>query len=144
MTNDIYHDGIKKMARMTITTKKLKQADAAIRLDNRLCGDRVDIELCCNDKVITALYHKVRGCLLCEAAANIVAQHSVGATVTELEGITEQLINLLKNNDNSNISFDSPWQELSLLGPVSSHKSRHQCVLLPFQAVQQALAKISQ
>ena len=144
MTNDIYHDGIKKMARMTITTKKLKQADASIRLDNRLCGDRIDIELCCNNKVITELYHKVRGCLLCEAAANIVAQHSIGTTITELDNITGQFIRFLKNNDNTNTTFDSPWQELNLLGPVSNHKSRHQCVLLPFQAIQQALAKISQ
>lgn len=144
MKNDIYQDGIKQLARTMIASKKLDQPDTSVRLDNRLCGDRVDIELCCNDGVVTQLHHKVRGCLLCEAATNIVAQHGVGATIAELENITEQLINFLNNNDNSSLPFISSWQKLNLFSPVSQHKSRHQCVLLPFQAVQQALAKICQ
>lgn len=144
MKSNIYQDGIKQLARMTIANNKLDQPDASIRLDNRLCGDRVDIELCCNDGVVTQLHHKVRGCLLCEAAANIVAKHGVGATTTEINKVAEQLTDLLNSNDNSSIPFISSWQELNLFSPVSQHKSRHQCVLLPFKAIQQALAKICQ
>ena len=31
-----------------------------------------------------------------------------------------------------------PWPELAAFAPVHAHKSRHECVLLPFEALYQA------
>lgn len=142
MTGDIYHNGIKQLARTAVTNNKVEYPDSSVRLDNRLCGDRIQLEICCDANVVTHIHHQVRGCLLCEAAANILAHTGVGLKTDELQQVTAQLIQLLKQGQNDPLSFDQPWQQLNLFSPVASHKSRHQCVLLPFQALQQAVDAI--
>jgi nitrogen fixation NifU-like protein len=36
-----------------------------------------------------------------------------------------------------------PWPELAAFAPVHAHKSRHDCVLLPFAALTQALDQLA-
>jgi nitrogen fixation NifU-like protein len=148
MNLDIYHQRIKLLARRPNTSNQLLAPDVAVQLDNRLCGDQIQLELNCENDLIIAVYHRVRGCLLCDASANVLASVSVGLTTAELQQITQQLTQLLtepqaQSTDNSTLSaFAEPWQDLALFSPVANHRSRHQCVLLPFQAMQQALAQV--
>ena len=64
-------------------TARLPHGSAAI--DNPLCGDRVtlDVELGSAGR-IARVGHVVRGCLLCEAAAVLIAEQ---APAREIEGL---------------------------------------------------------
>ena len=115
----------------------LPSADARVALDNPLCGDRVSVEVQVSEGRLRGIAHQVRGCLLCEAAASIIAENAVGGTAADLEGVRDALGDALVNG------FDArrlPWRALEVFAPVVHHRSRHRCVTLAFEALARALA----
>ncbi len=82
---------------------------------------------------IARVGHVVRGCLLCEAAAVLIAEQ---APAREIEGLLRTGAGVdAALRDGS--SF--PWPELEMFAPVRDVKSRHRCVGLPFEALVAAL-----
>ena len=115
---------------------RLQNADGSATLDNPYCGDRVSIDVRVADGVVAEVAHRVRGCVLCEAAAAVVAAAAVGETAAAIAGTSEALESML--------AADAPppggaWADLAAFVPVRPHKSRHDCVLLPFQALLAAI-----
>ena len=82
--------------------------------------------------------HVVRGCVLCEAAAVLIAEHAPEGSVEGLLGAGAGVDAALK----AGASF--PWPELDMFAPVRDVKSRHRCVGLPFEALAAALAACSE
>jgi nitrogen fixation NifU-like protein len=136
MGDSLYQTAIVETARRATGKGRLPAPDASVTLDNPLCGDRVTIDLAMAGGRVTALGHEVRGCLLCEAAAAIIASHATGATADELKAASASAATLLSGADAA-----PAWPDLSMFLPVRAHKSRHRCVLLPFEALEAALAK---
>jgi nitrogen fixation NifU-like protein len=136
MADSLYQTAIVETARRATGKGRLPAPDASVTLDNPLCGDRVTIDLTMNGDRVTTLGHDVRGCLLCEAAAAIIATHATGATADELKAAAESVASLLKGTD-----AEPAWPDLRMFLPVRAHKSRHRCILLPFEALLTALAK---
>jgi nitrogen fixation protein NifU and related proteins len=98
-----------------------------------LCGDRVTIDVKLDDGKIAEIAHQVRGCLLCQASAVALASSAVGrdaSGVAELRHDAERAIG--REAGKAHEPFDA-------FEPVANHKSRHECVLLPFEALQDAL-----
>jgi NifU-like protein involved in Fe-S cluster formation len=83
-----------------------------------------------------AFGHQVRGCLLCEAAASVIGMHVIGATRAELASASDIANAMLKGSD----AATPQWPEMEAFAPVRAHRSRHSCVLLPFEALTKALA----
>ena len=133
---ELYQAAIKSLAQAATGHGRLDAPDGRALLDNPLCGDRVTIDLVMDDSRVTALGHDVRGCLLCEAAAAIIAAHAAGSTADELKSASASAASLLKGAD-----VEAIWPDLRMFLPVRAHKSRHRCVLLPFEALEAALAK---
>ena len=75
----------------------------------------------------------VRGCLLCEAAAVLIAEW---APAREIEG-------LLRAGAGMEAALRDgapfPWPELEMFAPVRDVKSRRRCVGLPFETLVAAL-----
>ncbi len=137
MNDAIYHQAIKDLAHRAHGSGRLSAPDRRARLDNPLCGDRIDIEArLSDDGLVVELAHQTKGCLLCRACASILALHAPGLSPTEIDAIRAALAEML--------ACDGPpptdWTELKLFLPVRPHPSRHGCVLLPFRALQIALA----
>jgi nitrogen fixation NifU-like protein len=113
-------------------------------MDNPFCGDRVDLQIRLEGGKITALAQHVRGCMLCQAAANALAQSAVGRSGSEIESACNCLVAMLQAGDSEHGSpsaWPPPgWEALTVFEPVGRHKSRHGCVTLPFTALLQALA----
>lgn len=133
----LYHEAIVAAARRACGNGRLNTPDASIDLDNPLCGDRVSMDVQVANGRLRGIAHRVRGCLLCEAAASIIATNAVGETAENLAGIDKVLADALANG------FDGrslPWQELAVFAPVVHHRSRHRCVTLAFEALERALA----
>ena len=138
MNDDLYQQAIKELARAAHGAGRLPTASASARLDNPLCGDRIALDVQMDTGKIMAVGHDTRGCLLCHAAASWIGQAAPGATPEQMAGAYAELLALLTH------SHAAPAIRASLLpfSPVREHKSRHGCVLLPFQALDQALATL--
>ena len=54
--------------------------------------------------------------------------------MTSVAEVTTQLQRVLSGE-----TLDPDWPELAMFAPVSAIRSRHECVLLPFRTLSQAL-----
>jgi len=134
----LYHEAIVRLARAAHGAGHLVSADASATLDGPLCGDRVTVETCLRDGKVAALAQRVRGCLLCEAAASLLGRAAVGRTPGEIGEARTALAALLRAGEPSP---EGVWEELAVFAPVRGVPSRHGCVLLPFDALGEALAR---
>ena len=134
MRDDLYQRAIMDHARAAIGDGRLADADASVSLDNPLCGDRVGMDVRIADGGLAALAHRVRGCALSRAAASVIGARAAGQPVEDLRALRREVAAMLE------AGAAPPWPELSAFNPVRAYKSRHECVLLPFEALDQALA----
>jgi len=133
----VYQQAIKALAEAAHGSGKLTDADGTSRLDNPLCGDRISLSVRLEGGVIAALAHETKACLLCRAAASLLGLRAPGRSPAEMRAAETALQALLT----SALPPPAAWQELEVFAPVHDHPSRHGCVLLPFQALQAALAQ---
>ena len=138
MLDALYQQEIIELSRKSRARGRLDAPDASARVDNPLCGDRATIDLALDKGRITAIGHLVRGCALCEAAAEIIAESALGLGVEEMATIERMTRAFMENHD-----AEHPWTGLSVFAPVRPVKSRHACVLLPFTGVNQAFLQAS-
>ena len=136
MSDALYQKAILGKAREANGAGTLEDPDVRVTVDNPVCGDRVTLELRMEDGHVGAVAHKVRGCLLCAAAASVIGANALGSTAEEIAAAHDAVTALLK--EGAEIPSDS-WSDLVIFSPVSEHKSRHYCVLLPFEALDRAL-----
>lgn len=139
MSADLYQDAIVAEAKAKFGAGSLTEPDVTTVTDNPLCGDRVKLEVKLEDGAVADLAHKTRGCLLTMAAMSILARHAKGLDADGLAAMRGQLEKLL-NHD----APDDLWPELLNLAPVADVHSRHECVLLPFDALRDAFAEAQQ
>lgn len=132
----LYHEAIVAAARRACGAGRLEAPSASVELDNPLCGDRVWVDVCTDSGRLVALAHRVRGCLLCEAAASVVAAHAVGASTAEVTRAADRLAEALAQGF---AGVDLPWPALAMFAPVVAHRSRHRCVTLPLEALTAAM-----
>jgi nitrogen fixation NifU-like protein len=138
MNDALYHQLIKDLARADHGHGHLDIADQAIRLDNPLCGDRIDLELTVSAGRVTALGQITRGCMLCRAAASLLALRAPGSELAEVVAAAQALQRMLRGEQEQPPA--TIWPDFEAFLPVRQHRSRHGCVLLPFQALE-ALAQ---
>jgi nitrogen fixation NifU-like protein len=134
--SDLYQDAIVAQAKAATRAGRLDPADASLTRDNPLCGDRVTIDLRLKDGRIVDLAHRVRGCLLCEAAASAIGANAVGKSLADIASIEKDLHALLETGDRA----AGLWRELDAFLPVRNYASRHTCVLLPFETLRELLS----
>jgi NifU-like protein involved in Fe-S cluster formation len=140
MRDDLYHQAILDLARQATGHGRLEAPQVSVRVDNPLCGDRVTLDLEMADGRVSALGHQVRGCLLCQAAAAVLGARAPGQRAAALRENAERLRRLIVDGaDAADGAIEGLWPELAAFVPVHRHKSRHDCVLLPFIALERAL-----
>ena len=138
MSDDLYQGRMMELARQE--DGRLDAPDASVTLDNPLCGDRVTIDLRrdASDRIVE-LGHTVRGCVLCRAAATVLGEHAEGQDAAALAAVRAGLRAHLRREGER--PADPRWADLAVFDAVAPHKSRHECVLLPFEAVLEALGR---
>ena len=137
MSATVYQQAIKALAESAHGSGKLENPDGTSRLDNPLCGDRISLAVRLENDVIVAVRHETKACLLCRAAASLIGLIAPGRSPAEMAAAETALEALLT----SAAPPPLPWKELEVFAPVHDYPSRHGCVLLPFQALQAALAQ---
>lgn len=136
-TTDLYNEAIIKEAKAAAGAARLEHPDATVTRDNPLCGDRVTLDLALEDGRVAAVGQKVRGCLLTQAAAGLLARRAPGADAETLKAVAREVEAALKGEPVA----EPLWEELTMFRPLQAVRSRHECVRLPFEALEEALAK---
>ena len=134
--DDLYQDAIMARARAGHADSRLDPHDARATADNPLCGDRVTVDVRLGDGRITALGQRTRGCALCLAAAETLRAAAIGAGPADAERGAQLVGEYLAGGAEPPF----PWRDFALFAPVRGYRSRHGCVLLPFEALRQAMA----
>ena len=135
MSQDLYQQAIMEHAKAAVGGNRLENPDASVTLDNPLCGDRVTIDVSIDAGRIGAIGHQVRGCALCQASASVIGAQAPGKNTEDLATLYQDVTAMLAEG------AAPPWPDLAAFDPVRAHKSRYECVLLPFEALQEALGK---
>ncbi|MBL4906425.1 MAG: iron-sulfur cluster assembly scaffold protein [Sneathiella sp.] len=136
MIEELYQKNLMRLAANATGAGSLENPDAQGTLDNPTCGDRITIQVKLEDGHITDLAHDNRACMLCQAAASLLAENAIGLNLADVDGIRSSVKQLLETGDGA---ASLPWEELTYFTPVKDHKSRHICVLLPFNALSDIL-----
>lgn len=139
MNDLLYQKSLLRLAARASGAGRLEPRDAAATVSNPLCGDRVTIDLRCQDGRITALGHDVRACVLCQTSAVLIAEHGLGLDRDAARAVAEAVRRFLA------APADGPppgWDDFAAMAPVAEVPSRHRCVLLPFDALDRAFAAL--
>ena len=134
MSQALYQDRMVALAKSKTGAGTLAAPTAKAMRDNPLCGDRVSMEIRLDDQGrIAELAHKVRGCALCEASASAITPRAIGHTAAEVAELRREIDAVLTGESHGTGDF-------AAFAPVAEHKSRRDCVTLPFEALRAALA----
>jgi nitrogen fixation NifU-like protein len=136
VSDDLYHAAIMERANRVGGDHRLTDPDASATVDNPLCGDRVTLDIRLDGGRIVEIGHRVRGCALCRASTSVIVETAPGASVAEMAAAEAELRALLAGTGEEPAVQRSP---LTIFRPVRDYKSRHDCVLLPFDALTEAL-----
>jgi nitrogen fixation NifU-like protein len=136
MSDPLYAKDLLRLAARAAGAGRLSDFDAEGLAHNPTCGDRVSVtvKLDGNGR-ISALAHETAACVLAQASASILGAHLKGAdakAVTELRG---QVGEMLKGGDPP----PTPFADYAALTGAAAYRNRHTCVLLPINAVLDAL-----
>jgi nitrogen fixation NifU-like protein len=141
MNDDVYHERIKALARASHGAGRLDRAHGRGTADNPLCGDQVAVEIgFAGDGRIAAFAQEVRGCMLCQASASGLAVAAQGRRPEELPAAKLAIEAMLKHGDAEALAHLPAFAEFAAFLPAHRHRSRHDCIVLPFRAAERALA----
>lgn len=135
---DLYHARLVQLARDAVGAGRLARPDGSATLDSPLCGDEVAVDVTLAEGRIAALAHRVRGCVLCQAAASVIGRAAPGATPEEVRDARARLAEMLERGGPAP---EGRFAELAAFRPAAAVPSRHGCPLLPFDALAQAVAR---
>ena len=135
MSDQLYQERIVARARAKTGVGKLAEPTKSARRDNPLCGDRVTIDVRLDGQGrIAEIAHQVRGCLLCQASASALSSVAVGRDAAGIAALRHDADRALGREEGE------AGEPFTVFLPVAAHKSRQECVLLPLEALKDALS----
>ena len=134
--DELYQKKILRLAANAVGEGSLGNPDAEETLDNPTCGDRITIQVMMTGSEITDLKHQNRSCVLCQASASLIGENAIGKELNDIVETRTKLHSMLQGKP---VQDTSNWKDLEIFDVVATHKSRHHCVLLPFDALIKAL-----
>lgn len=140
MDDSLYQQTLLDLARSADGAGSPAEPQVSATVDNPVCGDRVTIELSVEGDRVAEIGHTVRGCVLCGATAAIIGRHARGMPADRLGRLREEFEAMIRDGGPT----PEAWPEFAAFEPVRTARSRHECVLLPFAALAEALAKTAE
>jgi nitrogen fixation NifU-like protein len=135
MSDPLYRKDLLRLAADAHGAGRLPSPDATGNAYNPACGDRVTIDLRLSNGRIVAVGHETRACVLAQASASILGARLQAdrATVEALRRSVEDML------EHGAAPPTAPFENYAVFSGVVTYKSRHRCVLLPIDAVLDAL-----
>ncbi len=135
MIDDLYSAKVLALAANMPRIGRLAAPAGASEKVSKLCGSRVVVDVAIEDGVVTDFAQDVKACALGQAAASILAEHVVGATVQEIESARDAFRAMLKTGGSPP---EGRFADLKMLEPVKDYAPRHASTLLAFEATVEA------
>jgi NifU-like protein involved in Fe-S cluster formation len=135
MIDDLYSAKILKAAANMPRAGRLAHPDASAEKVAKLCGSRVLVDVTLKDGRIADYGQEVKACALGQAAAAIMGEHAIGASVQEIESAREALRAMLKEGGPPP---EGRFADLAMLAPVKDYPPRHASTMLAFEATAEA------
>ncbi|WP_380052208.1 iron-sulfur cluster assembly scaffold protein [Falsihalocynthiibacter sp. SS001] len=120
-------------------TERLENPDASAKKRAPLCGSTVTVDLKVQDSVISEYGQDVKACALGQAAASILAENIIGASISDIKLTRDALLDMLKNGGPAPTGR---FSEFEVLLPARDYKNRHASIMLSLEATLEALEKI--
>lgn len=137
MADSLYSDDILALAAGLEKNDRLENPDATATVTSPLCGSRVKVDVSVEDGVVTGYGQEVRACALGQSSAALMKQAAIGRTLDEVREGGRQLRAMLKEQGDPPTGV---WAGYAALQPARDHRSRHASILLPFDALEKAMA----
>ena len=131
MIDDLYSARILKAAANMPRAGRLARPDASAEKVAKLCGSRVLVDVVLKDGRVADYAQEVKACALGQAAAAILGEHVIGATVQEIESARDALRAMLKEGGPPP---EGRFADLAMLAPVKDYPPRHASTMLAFEA----------
>lgn len=113
----------------------LDGAAARVTRRSRTCGSTIALDLSVEGERIADVAVQVAACAYGQAAATLMTRHARGKTEAEVV----RALSFLKDWLEGRASEAEGWSEIDRLEPVRDRPGRHGAVLLPFEALAQAM-----
>ncbi len=131
----LYRDAVLDHGRAPRHVGALPPPARSASASNALCGDRVAVDVLLDDAgAVAQLRHRTEGCLICTASASLMASEAVGR---DADGVARRQAALRRGIETGS---GEALGELAPLTGVAGHATRHRCALLPWEALQAAMA----
>jgi len=135
MIDELYSARILKAAANMPRAGRLAAPDASAEMVSKLCGSRVLVDVRLEDGRIADYAQEVKACALGQAAAAILGEHALGASVEEIESARDALRAMLKTGG---LPPEGRFADLAMLAPVKDYPPRHASTMLAFEATAEA------
>jgi NifU-like protein involved in Fe-S cluster formation len=135
MIDELYSARILKAAANMPRAGRLAAPDASAEKVSKLCGSRVLVDVRLENGRIADYAQEVKACALGQAAAAILGEHVLGASVEEIESAREALRAMLKTGG---APPEGRFADLAMLAPVKDYPPRHVSTMLAFEATAEA------
>lgn len=138
MSDPLYAKDLLRLAASATGAGRLDAFDAEGSAYNPTCGDRVGVTLRLDgSRRIIEMAHETSACVLAQASASLLGANLEGADATSLRKLRADVGAMLREGE----APAPPFSGYSALSGAASFRNRHTCVLLPIDAVLDALSK---
>lgn len=101
-----------------------------------MCGDAVIFDVRVDEAGrIAMVANDLKGCVLVQASASLLAEHAVGEDETGVFALRDAVLGMLNGGDVPG----GVWAAYEVFKPAAAYRSRHSCVLLPIEALAKAM-----
>ncbi|MBE7212498.1 MAG: iron-sulfur cluster assembly scaffold protein [Gluconacetobacter diazotrophicus] len=128
---DLYRDVVLERARRPLRDGVLDPADGVAEGSNPLCGDRTRVTLRCDAAGrLAEIRHDTRGCAICAASADLMAERAAGLDRTGLAALFGRFERMVSGG-----TADDELGSLAAFAELHAYASRRKCAMLPFTAL---------
>jgi nitrogen fixation NifU-like protein len=106
-----------------------------ISLKNKLCGDKITLELKVLKKKILSMKYETESCVYCEASASLLSKKINKFNISTIKNEFRNLKNFSKNKE---FKIPKKFEDFNELFN-SDNFNKYNCIFLPFDAVIKAL-----
>jgi NifU-like protein involved in Fe-S cluster formation len=137
MSDPLYAKDLLRLAAAATGAGRLQAFDAEGSAYNPACGDRIAVTLRVDDAGrIVEIAHETSACVLAQASASLLGANLEGADEASVRRLRADVGSMLREGDVP----EPPFSGYSALSGASPYRNRHTCVLLPIDAVLDALS----
>ena len=118
---------------------RLAAPQATVRKRSPLCGSTVTVDVVVRDGRVAEFAQDVKACALGQASAAVLGGVVIGRSLAELTAARDAVAAMLKANGDAPAP---PFDAYRVLTPARDYKNRHASILLPLEALCEAMAAV--